>query len=161
MPRETRERFPLVTVQTEVNGDSKSTNERGPSLVGSLGLSCRYKRFFMPWLLQLVQYKIIFFSPYNITIPLSPAGQAAVLGRLSLSMCIWACQRMIQNRSSELYNFLQPWEWYSMKTNSAAQAKVSLLTGQELHSCELLTIPAAAVLVYILLNVYNRPTVIT
>ncbi len=28
-------------VQTEVNEDPKSTNERGPSLVGSLGLSYR------------------------------------------------------------------------------------------------------------------------
>jgi hypothetical protein len=35
----------MLTVETEVNGDSKSTNERGPSLVGSLGLTCRYKRF--------------------------------------------------------------------------------------------------------------------
>ncbi len=29
--RETREGWPLLTVETEVNGDSKSTNERGPS----------------------------------------------------------------------------------------------------------------------------------
>ncbi len=35
----------LLTVETEVNGGSKSTNERGPFLVGSLVLSCRYKRF--------------------------------------------------------------------------------------------------------------------
>jgi hypothetical protein len=51
--RETREGWPLLTVEIEVNGDSKSTNERDPSLVGSLGLSCRYKRllFLMPWLL--------------------------------------------------------------------------------------------------------------
>ncbi len=33
--------WPLLTVETEMNGDSKSTNERGPSLIGSLGLSCR------------------------------------------------------------------------------------------------------------------------
>jgi hypothetical protein len=32
-----REGWPLLTVETEVNGDSKSTNERGRSL-GSLGL---------------------------------------------------------------------------------------------------------------------------
>ncbi len=42
--RETREGWPLLTVETEVNVDSKSSNERSPSLVGSLGLSCRYKR---------------------------------------------------------------------------------------------------------------------
>jgi hypothetical protein len=40
-----REGLPLLTVRTEVNGDSKSTNERGPSLVDSFGLSCWYKRF--------------------------------------------------------------------------------------------------------------------
>jgi hypothetical protein len=43
--KETRERWPLLTVETEVNRDSKRTNERGPSLVGSWGLSRRYKRF--------------------------------------------------------------------------------------------------------------------
>ncbi len=43
--RETREGWPLLTVKTEVYGDSKRTNDRGPSLVGSLGSSCRYNRF--------------------------------------------------------------------------------------------------------------------
>ncbi len=33
--RETREEWPLLTVETEVNGDSKTTNERGPFLVGA------------------------------------------------------------------------------------------------------------------------------
>ncbi len=37
--------WPLLTVQSEANGDSWSTNEKGPSLVGSLGLLCRYKKF--------------------------------------------------------------------------------------------------------------------
>jgi hypothetical protein len=32
--RETREGLPLLTVKTEVNGVSKSTNENSPSLVG-------------------------------------------------------------------------------------------------------------------------------
>jgi hypothetical protein len=39
-----REGWPLLTVETEVNGESKSTNERGPSLVGSLGSPCWYMR---------------------------------------------------------------------------------------------------------------------
>jgi hypothetical protein len=43
--RETTEVWPLLTVETEVNGDSRSTNLRGPSMVGSLGSLCRYKRF--------------------------------------------------------------------------------------------------------------------
>jgi len=34
----------MLTVDSEMNGDSKSSNERDPSLVGSLGKSCRYKR---------------------------------------------------------------------------------------------------------------------
>ncbi len=33
-PRETREGWPLLTVEAEVNGDSRSTNERGPSFLG-------------------------------------------------------------------------------------------------------------------------------
>ncbi len=35
----------LLTVETEMNGNSKSTTEGGPSLVDSWGSSCRYKRF--------------------------------------------------------------------------------------------------------------------
>jgi hypothetical protein len=43
---------PLLTLETELNGDSKRTNERGPILVSSLGLACRYKILFtyLPWL---------------------------------------------------------------------------------------------------------------
>ncbi len=41
-----KDSWPLLTVETEVNGDWKSTNKRGRSfLVGSLDLSCRYNRF--------------------------------------------------------------------------------------------------------------------
>ncbi len=40
-----RDGRPLLTVETEVNGDSKRTNYRGPSLVSSLDSSCRYNRF--------------------------------------------------------------------------------------------------------------------
>ncbi len=34
-------RWPLLTVETEVNGDSKTKTDRVPSLVGSLRSSCR------------------------------------------------------------------------------------------------------------------------
>ncbi len=40
-----REWLSLLTVETEANGDSKSTNEKGPCLVCSLFLSYRFKRF--------------------------------------------------------------------------------------------------------------------
>jgi hypothetical protein len=42
--RETGEGW--LTVETEANGDSKSTKERGLSIVCSLGSLCQYKRFF-------------------------------------------------------------------------------------------------------------------
>jgi hypothetical protein len=40
-PRETRKGWPLLTVETEVNGGSNRTNERGPSLVGSFVIYTR------------------------------------------------------------------------------------------------------------------------
>ena len=50
---ETREWWPLLTVETEVNGDSKSTNEWDPYLVGwFVGLVVQVQEiFFLPWLL--------------------------------------------------------------------------------------------------------------
>jgi hypothetical protein len=45
--RETREEGPLLNVEAEANGDSKRTNERGPSLVDSLGSSCRVEEIFV------------------------------------------------------------------------------------------------------------------
>ncbi len=69
-------------VETELNGDSKSTNEKGPSLFGSLGLSCRYKRFCsaLAALIGPVQKKN-FPSPYTISFlspsPSKPGGHAA------------------------------------------------------------------------------------
>jgi hypothetical protein len=50
MTRETREGWPVLTVETEANGDSKSTYEKGSSLVGSFG-SPVPKIFVLPWLL--------------------------------------------------------------------------------------------------------------
>jgi hypothetical protein len=52
----------LLTVETEVNGDSKSTNERGPSLVGSFRWARRAGRrnFILHWLLWSARYKIFF-----------------------------------------------------------------------------------------------------
>ncbi len=64
--RETREGWPLLTVETEVNGDSKSTNEKSPSLVGFLGLPCRFTRFLFCLRLLSAEYKIFFSSPYTI-----------------------------------------------------------------------------------------------
>jgi len=63
-PRETGEGWPLLTFQTEANGGLWSTNERCPSLVGSLGSSCRYKRFLCCLVAALVSpVQNIFFLP--------------------------------------------------------------------------------------------------
>jgi hypothetical protein len=60
--REIREGWPLLIVETEANGDSKSTNERAPSLVGSLGSSSRpYTRFFSALAARVGHVQNIFF----------------------------------------------------------------------------------------------------
>ncbi len=78
--RDTREGWPLLLLTVKLNGDSKSTNKRVPSLVCSVGLSCRYKRF---W-----------YCPYTISIYFSPSP--STLGRqtcwvacLLVSLCLW------------------------------------------------------------------------
>ncbi len=63
--RVTREGWPLLTVETEVNGDSKGTNQRGPSSGWFFGLVVAVQEIFVqPWL-----YKIFFSSPYTFSIP--------------------------------------------------------------------------------------------
>ncbi len=61
----------MLTVENEMNSDSKSTNKRGPFLFRSLGLSCRYNRFLFCLGCWLAQYKIFLSSPFTISIPLS------------------------------------------------------------------------------------------
>ncbi len=96
MPKETREGWPLLTIETKGNGDSKSTNQRGPSLVGSLGLSCRrYKRFLFClgcYSLPSTKYFFLTVHYFNSFVPIAEqVGQAAVLGHLPLSVCLWVC----------------------------------------------------------------------
>ena len=74
---------------------SKSTNERGerrPSLVGSLGPSCRYKRFLSCLGCSGQPSTNIFFFTvqyFNLRVPIAQQpGQAVVLGRLSLNVCL-------------------------------------------------------------------------
>ncbi len=81
--------WPLLTVETEVvNGDSKRTNYRGPSLVSSLDSSCRYNRF-CPALAALVSPVLnIIFLTFSLYYCLSPAK----LGRQACwitCLCEW------------------------------------------------------------------------
>jgi hypothetical protein len=96
--RETAWGWPMLTVETEVNGDLKSANERGPSMVGSLGL-CRHKRclFGLSYTgvgLTVVQknFSLAVHYIYSFVPIAQQAGQAAVLDRLSLCMCFWMHQ---------------------------------------------------------------------
>jgi hypothetical protein len=83
----------VATVETVVNRDSKSTNERVPSSVGLLGLSCRYKRFLSALaVLAGPGQKTCFLTVHYLCsfVPIAQqAGQAVVLGRQSLSMRLW------------------------------------------------------------------------
>ncbi len=87
----TREGWTLLTVETQANGDSRSTYERSPSLFGSLGSSCRYKTIFvLSWLLQSAQYKICVSLPYTISLHLSSSPSKP--GRQSCRVaCLLIC----------------------------------------------------------------------
>ncbi len=86
--RETREVWPLLTVETEANGDKKSKNEKGPWLV------CWDRTIdFGPALAALagpVQYIVFLTVHYfnSFVLIAQQAGQAGMLGHLSLSMCL-------------------------------------------------------------------------
>jgi hypothetical protein len=71
LSRDIREGWPLLTVETEVNRDSKSTNERGPSLIGSLDSLCRYNRFL--YRLGCAVQNIIFLIAHFFISPHRPA----------------------------------------------------------------------------------------
>ncbi len=77
--------WPLLTVETEANGDLKSTNERGPLLVR---WACRASTIdFCHALAALVgPVKIFFSSPYTISIHLSPSAT-----KLSKQSCRVSC----------------------------------------------------------------------
>jgi hypothetical protein len=76
---------PQLTVETEANGDSRSTYERGP-FVGWLGLSCRYKSFCSALAALVGAVQNIFYLPVTIFIPLFTSPT-----KLSRHPCWEAC----------------------------------------------------------------------
>jgi hypothetical protein len=79
-PRETREGWLLLTVETEVNGDSKSTNQRGPFIgrfLSCLGCSSQPS-------IQNIFLTVHFF---NFISPLSPATWAGRRAGSPVSLC--------------------------------------------------------------------------
>ncbi len=87
-PRDTREGWPLLPVETEANGDSKSINERDPFLGVSLGSSCRYMRPLscLGCCCQpSTKYFFLAIHYFNLCVLIAQQpGQAVVQGRLSL-----------------------------------------------------------------------------
>jgi hypothetical protein len=81
---ETREGWPLLTVETEVNGDSKRTIDRDSFLGWLVGLVMPVREIFCHALAALVS-TVHFFI---LLVPVAqPPRHAVVLGRLSL--CLW------------------------------------------------------------------------
>ncbi len=81
--------WPLLTVETEANGDSRSTNERGPAFVGPLCLGCS------SW-----PSTNSFSSPYTISVCLSSSPS-----KLARQSCRVACL---------FYVRLWWWHWLSV-----------------------------------------------
>ncbi len=89
----------MVNVETGANGDSRSTYERGPSLVGSFGLSWWFQRFLSclgcsrrPSTKLFSRRTLFHFTPF---VPITQhAGQAIVPCQLSRNMCLW-CHTVI------------------------------------------------------------------
>ncbi len=84
--RETREGWSLLTVETGVNGDSKNPQWNESFLFGLSGLSCRYKRFFLPLVALVGPVQNIFSLPYTNSIPFSP-----LVSKLGRQPCWVAC----------------------------------------------------------------------
>ncbi len=83
--KETREGCPGWLLETEVNGVSKSANERGPSFIHVACRACT--RDFCSALAALVgPVQNIFSSPYTISMPLSPSPS-----KLGRQPCWVAC----------------------------------------------------------------------
>ncbi len=85
--------LPLQTVETEANGDSRSTYDMGPSLAGLVGLLCGYKRVLScldcsSW--SSTKYSICFITLHLSRSP-SKLGnrQTVVTSYLSLNKCLW------------------------------------------------------------------------
>jgi hypothetical protein len=94
----------LLTLETEINGDSKSTNKRGPSLVCLLGLLCPYKRFLICLGCSSRPSAKIFFVTVHCSIPLSPSPSN--LGRQPCWVaCLLVCVSET-NKETSLEGFL-------------------------------------------------------
>ncbi len=89
--RETGTEWPLQTVETEANGDSRSTHEKDPSLIGSLGSSCRYKRFLSClgcYNRPSTKYFFLHRTLFHFIFPLRPASWAGSCAGFNICFCL-------------------------------------------------------------------------
>jgi hypothetical protein len=77
--RETRGRWYLITVETEVNGDSKRTDERGPILLVRWACLAGTRDFYSAFATLVGQVQIIFFlTVYSFNSFVPTAHQATL-----------------------------------------------------------------------------------
>jgi hypothetical protein len=89
---QTRQGWPLLTVETEANGDSRSTYKRDPSLVGLLGSVVPVQEIFvLPWLLNIFFFLTVHYFTLFVLFAQN-AGHTVLPCRLSLKMCLWLIQ---------------------------------------------------------------------
>ncbi len=79
----TREGWPLLTVETEAIGDLWSTNERGSSMVGSLGCRVGSRDFYAA---LVSPAKICFSSPHTYSVYVAESSS-----KLDRQSCWVAC----------------------------------------------------------------------
>jgi hypothetical protein len=103
-PRET-----MLTIETEANGDSWSTNVWCPSLVGSLGSSCWYK-IFLSCLGYSSQPSTKYFFPrrtiFHFIIPHSPATWVGSRAGSPACLVLGPCVRLHYFFSSAVYFYI-------------------------------------------------------
>ncbi len=105
------------------NWDEWRLKDKGPSLVDSLGLSCQYKRFLFCLGCCTRPRTKYFFLTYTIWMPLSPspqAGQAAVLGHLSLSMSLVVQDSSFLNTPRMFNTFIAFFSYVLFSTSSTS-----------------------------------------
>jgi hypothetical protein len=110
--RETREGWPLLTIETEANGDSKRTNEKGSFLGWFVELVVPVQEIFCFALAALIGpvQNIFVLNVHRTSIPLSPS--ASKLGRQPCWVaCLLVCVSVVgnaKNSAAEKDFFYQP-----------------------------------------------------
>jgi hypothetical protein len=168
----TREGWPLLTVETEVNGGSKSTNERVPSLVGSLCSWCRYTVcYFYPAFAALVSLCKIFFLTVHYFIlcmfPGHPAIRAGCRAGPPVSVCVSLVFTLRPN--DQKWNEML-WNEYDLIIKVERGCSASPLLGagphyQEIEAVRVLDKYGRFVFIYVdfmtwnnVINAYNFPS---